>query len=69
VTQPSRGGYLAFQGSQDWYDGRYPSSSLNFVAGQTAAAMVITSADSFLVHNGSSGSTHAVVDLSGYFLP
>jgi uncharacterized delta-60 repeat protein len=69
VTQAQRAGYATFIGTNLWYDGVYPNSTLNFVAGQTTANLAITSGGSFFVHNGTAGSIHAVADLAGYFLP
>ena len=69
VTQPTRSGYLAFQGDSEFWDGHFPVSHLNFVAHQTVANMVVVAPDSFLVYNRSAGTAQVIVDLEGYFLP
>jgi uncharacterized delta-60 repeat protein len=69
VTQPSRGGFMAFQGTTEYYNGHYPVSALNFVAHQTAANMAIVAPNGFWIFNRSTGTSQVIVDLEGYFLP
>jgi hypothetical protein len=69
VTQPTRSGFLAIQSNNEFWDHHYPVSAVNFVAHQTAANMVVVYPDAFWVFNRSSGTTQAIVDLEGYFLP
>ncbi|MFF5174139.1 right-handed parallel beta-helix repeat-containing protein [Micromonospora sp. NPDC000089] len=48
------------------------ASNLNFVAGETATNLVMVGVgegDQAVIHNGSSGRTHVIVDQSGYFIP
>jgi hypothetical protein len=69
VTRAQQAGYATVIGTDTWYDRVHPISTLNFVAGQTTANLAITSGDSFVVHNGTAGTIHAVADLAGYFRP
>ena len=66
VTQPTQGGFLTV-----YPDGSRPNtSSVNFVAGQTVANLMTApvGADGMIrIYNGSSGRTHVLVDVSGYF--
>lgn len=66
VTQPQRGGFLTV-----WADGAPQpfASNLNFVAGQTVPNLVLAPVGpdgKVDIYNGSSGTTHVVVDVSGY---
>ena len=68
VTEPSRHGHLTVHG-----DGTVLPvvSNVNFTAGQTVPNLVVTPVGSngkVALHNGSSGSTHLVADVEGYFL-
>jgi subtilase family serine protease len=67
VTAPTSPGWVTVYG-----DGTLPgASNLNFVAGQTAANLVITPVGAngtVSLHNGSSGTVQLVVDVSGYYL-
>jgi uncharacterized delta-60 repeat protein len=48
----------------------YPTSTVNFRAGQTVANLtVVTGSSLALAHNGSSGTLQLVADLAGYFNP
>ena len=54
---------------QQAYPG-YPTSTVNFRAGQTVANLtVVTGSALALAHNGSSGTLQLIADLSGYFNP
>jgi Domain of unknown function (DUF5122) beta-propeller len=49
---------------------RYPTSTVNFRAGQNVANLAfVTGSTLALVHNGSSGGVDVVADLAGYFNP
>ncbi len=49
---------------------RYPTSTVNFRAGQNVANLAfVTGSTLALAHNGSSGGVNVVADLAGYFNP
>ena len=67
AVSPTAAGYLIVYGSSDT---RPTASNLNFVRGQTIPNLVLSriGADgTVLLYNGSAGSVHLVVDVSGYY--
>ncbi len=67
VTGPSRQGHLTVYGAGA---SRPDTSNLNFTAWQTVANVVVSPVGSngkVAVHNGSSGSSHLVADVEGYY--
>ncbi|MFZ6005657.1 MAG: S8 family serine peptidase [Actinomycetota bacterium] len=68
VTQPTAGGFLAV------YPGTTTpiASNMNFGAGQTVAQHVTATVgtdDKVQIKNGSSGTTHVIIDLAGWYGP
>lgn len=66
VTRPAAGGYATAYGADSARPG---ASTLNFVAGQTIANLAIvpvSPSGQIRLYNGSSGTTHVVVDVQGY---
>ncbi|MEU5786313.1 right-handed parallel beta-helix repeat-containing protein [Micromonospora purpureochromogenes] len=67
VTGPTAPGVLT---AYPYLATRPATSNVNFIAGETASNLALTKANyaSLAVHNGSSGSTHVIIDQSGYFI-
>ena len=68
VTQPTAAGVLTVYPDGS---GLPTASNLNFSKGETVANLVTTSVSDGVVrlHNGSSGTVHAIVDLEGFYGP
>ncbi|MGN9889794.1 hypothetical protein [Micromonospora sp. L31] len=67
VTGPTAPGVLT---AYPYLTTRPTTSNVNFIAGETASNLTLTKANqaSLTVYNGSSGSTHVIIDQSGYFI-